>query len=74
MIVIVTILMVLAETVAVVHQAHEDKRHAETVHRTVTAGPNSPAQSWDQENLKRDDHGCPTAIYVAPNGNLEQCQ
>ena len=32
------------------------------------------AQSWDQENLKRNDKGCPTAIFVAPNGNLTQCQ
>lgn len=29
--------------------------------------------SWDQENLKRNDHGCPTAIYVAPGGKLQQC-
>lgn len=30
---------------------------------------------WNQENLKRNDHGCPTAIYIAPppNGILEQC-
>lgn len=32
-----------------------------------------PSQSWDQENLKRNDHGCPTAVYVAPNGDLHQC-
>lgn len=31
------------------------------------------AESWDQENLKRHDTGCPTAIFVAPDGNLEQC-
>lgn len=31
-------------------------------------------QSWDQANLKKDDHGCPTAIYVAPKGELVQCQ
>jgi len=31
-------------------------------------------QSWDQENLKRNDKGCPTAIFVAPNGELVQCQ
>lgn len=31
------------------------------------------AQSWDQENLKRNDHGCPTAIFIAPEGNLVQC-
>jgi len=30
-------------------------------------------QSWDQENLKKNDHGCPTAIYIAPGGNLQQC-
>jgi hypothetical protein len=29
--------------------------------------------SWDQENLKRYDVGCPTAVYVAPGGDLEQC-
>jgi hypothetical protein len=29
--------------------------------------------SWDQENLKRNDHGCPTAIFIAPEGNLVQC-
>lgn len=29
--------------------------------------------SWDQENLKRNDHGCPTAIFIAPEGNLIQC-
>jgi len=33
----------------------------------------NPAQSWDQANLKRHDIGCPTAIWVAPGGNLEQC-
>jgi len=32
------------------------------------------AQSWDQANLKRHDIGCPTAIFVAPGGNLEQCE
>ena len=34
---------------------------------------NAAAQSWDQENLKRHDSGCPTAIFIAPNGVLEQC-
>jgi hypothetical protein len=33
----------------------------------------APSQSWDQENLKKNDHGCPTAVYVAPNGVLELC-
>src|SRR6185312_10338083 len=32
------------------------------------------SQSWDQANLKRRDSGCPTAIFVAPGGNLIQCQ
>ena len=31
-------------------------------------------QSWDQENLKKNDHGCPTAIFVAPGGELKQCR
>jgi len=30
-------------------------------------------QSWDQENLKRNDYGCPSSIFVAPDGNLIQC-
>ena len=35
---------------------------------------NSPpkSESWDQENLKKNDHGCPTAIFVAPGGELKQ--
>jgi hypothetical protein len=33
-----------------------------------------PAQSWDQSNLKLGDHGCPTAIYAAPNGELVECE
>jgi len=32
-----------------------------------------PAQSWDQENLKRKDSGCPTAVFIAPGGDLKQC-
>jgi hypothetical protein len=32
------------------------------------------AESFDQENLKKSDQGCPTAIYVAPLGQLTQCQ
>jgi len=32
------------------------------------------AESWDQENLKRHDSGCPTAIYDAPGGNLRLCR
>lgn len=34
----------------------------------------SKAQSWDQANLKQHDRGCPTAIFVAPGGRLEQCR
>ena len=30
-------------------------------------------QSWDQANLKHHDAGCPTAIFITPGGNLEQC-
>jgi hypothetical protein len=32
-----------------------------------------PEESWDQANLQRNDFGCPVSVYVAPNGNLEQC-
>ena len=36
--------------------------------------PSRPrSQSWDQEALKAHDHGCPEAIYIAPNGVLVQC-
>lgn len=33
-----------------------------------------PAASWDQSNLKLNDHGCPSAIFVAPQGELIECQ
>src|SRR5208282_3340991 len=33
-----------------------------------------PSLSWDQANLKLNGHGCPSAVYVAPNGDLVQCQ
>jgi hypothetical protein len=33
-----------------------------------------PSASWDQSNLKLHDNGCPTAIYIAPGGELKQCQ
>jgi hypothetical protein len=36
-------------------------------------GNETADQSWDQANLKRNDRGCPTAIFVAPGGDLEQC-
>ena len=32
-----------------------------------------PAESYDQEHLKANDRGCPTAVFVAPSGELEQC-
>lgn len=36
--------------------------------------PHRPAgESWDQENLKKNDRGCPTAIFVAPGGTLVEC-
>jgi hypothetical protein len=37
--------------------------------------PHRPeSQSYDQGNLKKGDHGCPTAIFVAPTGTLVQCE
>jgi hypothetical protein len=33
----------------------------------------TPEQSWDQGHLKLNDHGCPTAIFIAPGGDLEEC-
>ena len=32
-----------------------------------------PSESWDQGNLKLHDSGCPSSIFIAPNGNLVQC-
>lgn len=65
--------MVIAETVALVHLDHQDAKTS-PVDSQARAETNLPSQSWDQENLKRNDAGCPTAVYVAPGGNLEQCQ
>lgn len=39
-----------------------------------TAPARTSAQSWDQANLKRNDHGCPTSVFVAPGGELVQCE
>jgi len=33
----------------------------------------SRAQSWDQENLKRNDSGCPRAVYSASTGLMRLC-
>jgi hypothetical protein len=47
-----------------------------TSYRHPAAALNPPppkSESWDQENLKKDDQGCPTAIFTAPNGVLRQC-
>ena len=43
-------------------------------HSAAALNPPPPrSESWDQENLKKDDHGCPTAIFTAPDGVLRQC-
>lgn len=43
-------------------------------HTPPTPLPHRPAAaSWDQENLKRHDTGCPESIYTAVNGELIQC-
>lgn len=31
-------------------------------------------ESYDQEHLKKNDSGCPTSVFVAPGGNLVQCE
>jgi hypothetical protein len=54
----------------------EGKTESLILHNTEPQGTQTrltKSASWDQENLKRDDHGCPTAIYVAPSGELKQC-
>jgi hypothetical protein len=49
--------------------AHDHKDSHPLPHHTA-------AESWDQENLKRADHGCPAAIYyVNPQTKLlELCK
>lgn len=39
----------------------------------VEQQPRPKGESWDQENLKKNDRGCPTAIFAAPDGDLVQC-
>lgn len=39
----------------------------------ITPAHRPRQQSWDQETLKSLDHGCPTAIFAAPGGELVQC-
>lgn len=63
--------------------AHPDAAHAHcarppsTTHCQYGEHPGdtacTSAQSWDQANLKRNDIGCPHAIYDAPGGNLRLC-
>jgi hypothetical protein len=31
------------------------------------------SESWSQDNLKRNDTGCPTAIYIVQDGELILC-
>jgi hypothetical protein len=55
---------------------HEHQELTEPEHEkllTVQHEDLTKTQSWDQENLKKGDYTCPTAIYIAPNGVLEQC-
>lgn len=33
----------------------------------------NPHQSWDQENLKRNDRGCPSSVYTVIDDELVQC-
>lgn len=65
---VAVIVIAVVEAVGIVHQNHAEKAATFSAQREE-----NPAQSWDQANLKRNDAGCPTAIYVAPGGTLEQC-
>jgi hypothetical protein len=39
-----------------------------------TSGPSHiSSESWSQDNLKRNDTGCPTAIYIVQDGELILC-
>ncbi len=53
---------------------HHDCHHIRLSQNHATCLDQPKTQSWDQENLKRHDSGCPTAIFVAPHGTLVQCQ
>lgn len=61
--------------------AHPDASHARCSRPPATTycqygahpGDCDKRQSWDQENLKRNDSGCPTGIYDAPGGILRLC-
>lgn len=70
---LLALLMLIAEGCGIVHQHRLNNDAPQTPIPVCMQDCQQPAQSWDQENLKRSDHGCPTAIYVAPGGNLEQC-
>lgn len=43
------------------------------LHGCASSVPTRVGESWDQENLKKHDVGCPTAVFITPGGNLEQC-
>lgn len=75
---ILAVAMMGAEIGELIHQSHGANAAASPV---VAVAPTVadvdrpvPAQSWDQENLKRNDRGCPSSIYIAPAGVLEECQ
>jgi hypothetical protein len=54
-----TVILWLALVLAMLHHPHRARHDGEF--------------RWDQEHLKAADAGCPTAIYVAPNGVLQPC-
>lgn len=63
---ILAALMLVAEGCGIAHQHRADRRQQDHL----------PAQSWDQENLKRNDTAnCETGnpVFIAPNGDLTQC-
>ena len=40
----------------------------------LSLGCSTAGTNWSQENLKRNDRGCPTAVFIAPGGELKQCE
>jgi len=74
--VVLAFLMMTAEVVDTIHEHHQQKLInglPSTPIPDCGGTPCTDAQSWDQENLKAKDKGCPTSVWVAPGGNLEQC-
>lgn len=55
------------------YEANCKKSGGEFTQGAAGASCRFTTQSFDQENLKKNDKGCPNSVFVAPGGNLRQC-